>query len=79
MSLNMYLPLGTESHPGTLLVAMVPSQMGEVKSAQLQTSKHPPQTQQPGLLQRKHVQIHHGNVISQLVTKNPYKPSQSRR
>lgn len=53
--LNMYLSLGMESHLGTLSVAMVPSQMEEVMSAQLQTSKHSPQTQQPGLLQGEKV------------------------
>ena len=66
---NMYLPLGMESHPGTLFLVMVPIQMGEVNSVQLRTSKLPPQTRQPHLLQRKNVQ-HHGNVFSQLVMKN---------
>lgn len=69
MCSNMYLPLGMESHPGTLFLVMVPIQMGEVMSVQLQTSKRPPQTQQPDLLQRKNVQ-HHGNVFSQLVVEN---------
>ena len=59
----MYLPLGMESHPGTLFLVMVPIQMGEVNSVL------PPQTRQPHLLQRKNVQ-HHGNVFSQLVMKN---------
>lgn len=68
--LNMCLPLGMDSHSGTLFVAMVPSQMGEVKSAQLQALKHPPETQQPGLLQRIIFQIHLGDMFSQLVIKN---------
>ena len=37
--------------------------------SQLRTSKLPPQTQQPHLLQRKNVP-QHGNVFSQLVVKN---------
>lgn len=45
----------TKGHPVTLSVAMVPSQMEEVISAQLQTLKHFPQTQQPGLLQGEKV------------------------
>lgn len=70
-SLNMYLPLGMESHPGTLFVATVPTQKGEVMSAQLQTSKHPPQRQQPHLLQR-HFFFSYTMVMwfFQVITKN---------